>query len=367
MASYVGNVQAGGNSHLVASTLYGTCDSIASAQTKNVRIDNCDAVLLGMTIHVKFTNPNTWAADSEHPLLLKLNNVADSYPIYTYGANCPGNTAFTSWKPDSVVSFTLTGDGASRAWYMNDIGNNTPQGRSDLINLFYPVGSIYMTENGSFNPNTQFGGTWTRIQDRFLLAAGSTYTTANQEGGSATVALETGNLPAHTHQVGAHNHGLSSIKTWINAHVHGYQAPPSDTNGTAISTAQMPSHSHEAVSLTGHVSNFGQQSQNTSISTSGVFSPRYNGREYVSWGTAGEYKDSDGFNFNASHAHPAAGGGQAHSHSITSVATNTAASTAWSGDSTDNSTAFDSGSTGSGTAHDNMPPYRVVYVWRRDQ
>lgn len=43
-----------------------------------------------------------------------------------------------------------------------------------LLNQFYPVGSIYMSVNSS-NPGTLFGGTWQRIQDRFLLACGSTY------------------------------------------------------------------------------------------------------------------------------------------------------------------------------------------------
>ena len=44
------------------------------------------------------------------------------------------------------------------------------------------MGSIYISVD-STSPTTLFGGTWTRIQDRFLLAAGSDYS-AGSEGGS---------------------------------------------------------------------------------------------------------------------------------------------------------------------------------------
>lgn len=60
----------------------------------------------------------------------------------------------------------------------------------------YPVGSIYMSVNNT-NPGTLFGGTWERIQDRFLLAAGSTYS-AGATGGAATHTLTADQLPKIT-------------------------------------------------------------------------------------------------------------------------------------------------------------------------
>ena len=57
-------------------------------------------------------------------------------------------------------------------------------GGKTLLNLIYPVGSIYMSVS-STSPATFLGGTWERIQDKFLLAAGSTYA-AGSTGGSAT-------------------------------------------------------------------------------------------------------------------------------------------------------------------------------------
>ena len=69
--------------------------------------------------------------------------------------------------------------------------------KSDIVNLIYPVGSIYISYS-STSPATLFGGTWTQLKDRFLLGAGSSYTAA-ATGGAATVTLTTANLPSHTH------------------------------------------------------------------------------------------------------------------------------------------------------------------------
>ena len=60
---------------------------------------------------------------------------------------------------------------------------NNKVNSSDLINLIYPVGSIYMSTN-NVSPATFLGGTWVAIQDRFLLSAGSSYS-AGSTGGEA--------------------------------------------------------------------------------------------------------------------------------------------------------------------------------------
>lgn len=59
-----------------------------------------------------------------------------------------------------------------------------------LNTRIYPVGSIYISVNDT-NPSTLFGGTWERIKDKFLLAAGDTYS-AGSTGGNAE----------HTHKYG---------------------------------------------------------------------------------------------------------------------------------------------------------------------
>ena len=71
--------------------------------------------------------------------------------------------------------------------------------KSKLVNLIYPVGSIYMSVN-STSPQTLFGGTWVQLKDRFLLGAGSTYSNG-ATGGSATHTLTIDEMPSHNHNI----------------------------------------------------------------------------------------------------------------------------------------------------------------------
>ena len=66
-----------------------------------------------------------------------------------------------------------------------------------FLESIYPVGSIYMSVN-STSPAAFLGGTWERIQDTFLLAAGTTYT-AGATGGEATHTLTVNEMPSHSH------------------------------------------------------------------------------------------------------------------------------------------------------------------------
>lgn len=79
---------------------------------------------------------------------------------------------------------------------------------TDLINTIYPIGSIYMSVN-DVNPSILFGGEWEAIEDRFLLSKGSTYTTLEGIGGSATVSLTQSEMPRHNHTTNAHTHNVS--------------------------------------------------------------------------------------------------------------------------------------------------------------
>lgn len=89
----------------------------------------------------------------------------------------------------------------------------------------YPVGSIYMSVN-STNPSTLFGGSWERIQDRFLLASGNSYG-AGSTGGSADSVVV-----SHTHAQKTHSHGFGDgDKVWTTA--SGSAEPGNQISGTA--------------------------------------------------------------------------------------------------------------------------------------
>ena len=81
-----------------------------------------------------------------------------------------------------------------------------------IWDLVYPVGSIYMTYL-DINPNTQFGGTWTKLSGAFIYGStgsgskggtGNTGTTTNTgkasgNTGSTTLTAAQSGLPSHKH------------------------------------------------------------------------------------------------------------------------------------------------------------------------
>lgn len=69
--------------------------------------------------------------------------------------------------------------------------------KSTIVDMVYPINSIYMSVN-STSPASLFGGGWTQLKDRFLLGAGDTYT-GGATGGAATVTLSTNEMPSHSH------------------------------------------------------------------------------------------------------------------------------------------------------------------------
>ena len=71
---------------------------------------------------------------------------------------------------------------------------------TEILNLVYPVGSIYMSVN-STSPDTLFGGTWQKIQDSFLFAASNSIT-AGSTGGQQNVTLTANNIPQMIGQLG---------------------------------------------------------------------------------------------------------------------------------------------------------------------
>lgn len=81
---------------------------------------------------------------------------------------------------------------------LDDIYADLSQDIGNYWETVYPVGSIYVSISAT-SPATLFGGKWERIQDRFLLAAGSTYA-ADSTGGEAEHTLTIEEMPVHSHK-----------------------------------------------------------------------------------------------------------------------------------------------------------------------
>lgn len=88
--------------------------------------------------------------------------------------------------------------------FVNNQNNRTRTGAvleasqiHNLIDVVYPVGSIYMSVN-TVNPSTLFGfGVWEKIEDKFLLGSGTNYANGST-GGSADAVIV-----SHSHQPNA--------------------------------------------------------------------------------------------------------------------------------------------------------------------
>lgn len=91
------------------------------------------------------------------------------------------------------MSETLTGLGLTKpaitdtvAKFVSDTAANVA-----ILDAMWPVGSIYMSTK-STNPGGFLGGTWSRIQDRFIVAAGSKFG-AGSTGGTDDMGIHKSN------------------------------------------------------------------------------------------------------------------------------------------------------------------------------
>lgn len=221
--------------------------------------------------------------------------------------------------------------------------------KKDIVDLIYPVGSIYISMN-STNPSTLFGGTWEAFgQGRVLIGAGtgndgstSLSFTAGSTGGEYKHTLSVSEMPSHTHTQNAHNHTVGAHSHGLNSHTHSY-TKATGVAGHTLTTAEMPSHYHT----------FGTADRQNNIVTG--------------WADYGLTMRT-GSSYDISKETSSAGGGGSHNHGLNTSSANTGAASG----STANSSAFKSGgttatnqNTGGGASHNNIQPYIVVYMWKR--
>lgn len=93
----------------------------------------------------------------------------------------------------------------------------------------YPIGSIYLTVDPTFDPSVTFGGTWTQIKDRFLLASGDTYTSGNTGGSATNSYTPAGTVGNHTltvNEIPSHKHNFQTYNTTVSCEQDGTQIGP---------------------------------------------------------------------------------------------------------------------------------------------
>ena len=195
--------------------------------------------------------------------------------------------------------------------------NQTTLESMGLLNLIYPIGSIFETMTTT-NPNTVFGGTWERITGVFLLAA-----TDGGSSGASQAAGNTDTAPTHTHGY-AHTHGI--------AHTHG--VPFTHYHNTSTAYAKWNHHD-----------GYMYFKEKTGVT---AYAP--GGRAAITGSTYSSTNQTDALEL-------AGLTGSAVNSSwtaITSVTTNSQSTS---------TTASQSTSTTDGTVA--IPPYLSIYIWKR--
>ena len=85
--------------------------------------------------------------------------------------------------------------------------------KRDLLEKVYPIGSYYWSSNNK-SPSEIFGGSWTKINGRFLFASDSNHY-VGETGGEERVTLKINEIPSHSHNYDRFNydntHGGNSI------------------------------------------------------------------------------------------------------------------------------------------------------------
>ena len=126
--------------------------------------------------------------------------IAKSLPVFDWSSD-----DFNFNVPVSVLPPTESNNPATKQYVDNAVSTLTEQ-YSSLIDIVYPIGSIYMSVNAA-DPSTLFSGTsWEKLEGRFLLGSNSTYRPGST-GGEATHTLTQNEMPKHTHPMYSYNPG----------------------------------------------------------------------------------------------------------------------------------------------------------------
>lgn len=80
-----------------------------------------------------------------------------------------------------------------------------------IVDLIYPIGSIFISINDTSPFEVMGVGTWEKIEDTFLLAAGTKYKNGSTGGEDAHV-LTINEMPKHSHKMKYDSVGWTAIK-----------------------------------------------------------------------------------------------------------------------------------------------------------
>lgn len=245
---------------------------------------------------------------------------------------------------------------------MNTIGNVIDRGGvENIVDLIYPVGSIYLSVN-SVNPSTLFGGTWeawgsgkvpvgvdTSDTDFDTVeetggAKTESYTPAGSNAAVTLTAAQSG-IPAHSHGLNSHTHSIPAHSHGLNSHTHSIPA----LSGTAASAG---AHTHK-------VRAYNDIADTGTLTGSSPYWWTIFGQVLKETTSAGDHTHSVTTNASTTGA---ASGNTANSAALTSGAAS--GSTANNG-AVNASQSHNHSFTGTAATINHLQPYITCYMWKR--
>ena len=184
-----------------------TDGSLSFTITGNYYNGSFGAVNNTLSVYYKYKTSGGNYSDNIEATNITLNNNTYTATISLTGLDYKETYTFQAFTIDKIKSVNSAEKVIKTtpvfSWSNDDFEFNVPvkfSGKT-LFDIVYPVGAIYMSVS-EISPATLFGGTWEQIQNRFLLAAGSSYAAGNT-GGEATHTLTELEIPRHTHALRA--------------------------------------------------------------------------------------------------------------------------------------------------------------------
>ena len=184
-----------------------TDGSLSFTITGNYYNGSFGAVNNTLSVYYKYKTSGGNYSDNIEATNITLNNNTYTATISLTGLDYKETYTFQAFTIDKIKSVNSAEKVIKTtpvfSWSNDDFEFNVPvkfSGKT-LFDIVYPVGAIYMSVS-EISPATLFGGTWEQIQNRFLLAAGSSYAAGNT-GGEATHTLTANEMPSHTHALRA--------------------------------------------------------------------------------------------------------------------------------------------------------------------
>ena len=237
----IGKVTAGGGTHLVTSTFYGTCTTAANTAAKIVKLADATPDSANPTLTVQ-RNANT-------------TNLIAAKPIMVYGSTKAGTASGTAWRAGAVILFIYDGTN----WVITD------------YNEYSIHQNAAITTNGSFN----------------LL--GGLSANANEETGSVN------KLSGLTYNPSTHNlinNGAKDTAYYIQGNSTSYGRIFINTIGTAGTATTYTNPDDETQTVTGYT---GNTPGVTILELGNSKAVGTNGTGYSSPGTAGNANNARGY------------------------------------------------------------------------